>query len=84
MKYILAIVGLWLTILYSANASSQEIVMVKDRKSDITYALVTSCRTKSQPRYVRVARPEVGEEVYMKTKKNRRHKCRVVKAIAIT
>ena len=84
MKYLVGILALWLSLLYSAYANSQEIVMVKDRKSEITYALVTSCETKSPPRYVRVSRPEVGEEVYMKTVKNRRHKCRVVKAIAIT
>ena len=83
MKIILGIVGLWLFILYSANASSQEIVMVKDRKSEVTYALVTSCETRSKPRHVRVARPEVGEDVYLRTSKGR-HKCKVVKAIKIT
>ena len=80
MKIIPILLGLCI----AAPSFAQEIVMVKDRKSDITYALVTSCEAKSQPRYVRVARPEVGEEVYMRTKKNRRLKCRVVKAIAIT
>ena len=79
MKIIPILLGLCI----AAPSFAQEIVMVKDRKSDITYALVTSCETKSKPRYVRVARPEVGEDVYLRTSKGR-HKCKVVKAIKIT
>ena len=79
MKIIPILLGLCI----AAPSFAQEIVMVKDRKSEVTYALVTSCETKSQPRYVRVARPEVGENVYLRTSKGR-HKCKVVKAIKIT
>ena len=47
MKYILTVVGLWLFMLYSAQAYSQEIVVVE--KQGKTYALVTSCTTTSRP-----------------------------------
>lgn len=79
MKIIPILLGLCI----AAPSFAQEIVMVKDRKSDVTYALVTSCETRSKPRHVRVARPEVGEDVYLRTSKGR-HKCKVVKAIKIT
>ena len=79
MKIIPILLGLCI----AAPSFAQEIVMVKDRKSEVTYALVTSCETKSKPRHVRVARPEVGENVYLRTSKGR-HKCKVVKAIKIT
>ena len=79
MKIIPILLGLCI----ATPSFAQEIVMVKDRKSEVTYALVTSCETKSKPRYVRVARPEVGENVYLRTSKGR-HKCKVVKAIKIT
>lgn len=79
MKIIPILLGLCI----AAPSFAQEIVMVKDRKSDVTYALVTSCETKSKPQHVRVARPEVGENVYLRTSKGR-HKCKVVKAIKIT
>ena len=79
MKIIPILLGLCI----AAPSFAQEIVMVKDRKSEVTYALVTSCETKSKPRHVRVARPEVGEDVYLRTSKGR-HKCKVVKAIKIT
>ena len=79
MKIIPILLGLCI----AAPSFAQEIVMVKDKKSEVTYALVTSCETKSKPRHVRVARPEVGENVYLRTSKGR-HKCKVVKAIKIT
>ena len=79
MKIIPILLGLCI----AAPSFAQEIVMVKDRKSEVTYALVTSCETKSKPRHVRVARPEVGEAVYLRTSKGR-HKCKVVKAVKIT
>ena len=79
MKIIPILLGLCI----AAPSFAQEIVMVKDRKSEVTYALVTSCETKSKPRHVRVARPEVGEDVYLRTSKGR-HKCKVVKAVKIT
>jgi len=79
MKIIPILLGLCI----AAPSFAQEIVMVKDRKSEVTYALVTSCETKSKPRHVRVAKPEVGENVYLRTSKGR-HKCKVVKAIKIT
>ena len=79
MKIIPILLGLCI----AAPSFAQEIVMVKDRKSEVTYALVTSCETRSKPRHVRVARPEVGEDVYLRTSKGR-HKCKVVKAIKIT
>ena len=82
MKYILAIVGLWLSMLYSANASSQEIVVVE--KQGKTYALVTSCTTTSRPTAVSVrGKPEKGSIVVMKTRK-KTHKCEVKKAVFIT
>ena len=82
MKYILAIVGLWLSILYSANASSQEIVVVE--KQGKTYALVTSCTTTSRPTAIQVrGRPEKGSTVILKTRK-KTHKCEVKKAVFIT
>ena len=82
MKYILAIVGLWLSILYSANASSQEIVVVE--KQGKTYALVTSCTTTSRPTAVSVrGKPEKGSIVVMKTRK-KTHKCEVTKSVFIT
>jgi len=79
MKIIPILLGLCI----AAPSFAQEIVMVKDKKSEVTYALVTSCETRSKPRHVRVARPEVGEDVYLRTSKGR-HKCKVVKAIKIT
>jgi len=79
MKIIPILLGLCI----ATPSFAQEIVMVKDKKSEVTYALVTSCETKSKPRHVRVARPEVGEDVYLRTSKGR-HKCKVVKAIKIT
>ena len=79
MKIIPILLGLCI----ATPSFAQEIVMVKDKKSEVTYALVTSCETRSKPRHVRVARPEVGEDVYLRTSKGR-HKCKVVKAIKIT
>ena len=82
MKYILAIVGLWLSILYSAHASSQEIVVVE--KQGKTYALVTSCTTTSRPTAIQVrGRPEKGSTVVLKTRK-KTHKCEIKKAVFIT
>jgi len=82
MKYLLTVVGLWLFMLYSAQAYSQEIVVVE--KQGKTYALVTSCTTTSRPTAISVrGKPEKGSTVVMKTRK-KTHKCEVTKAVFIT
>ena len=80
MKYILAIVGLWLTILYSANASSQEIVLVKERAT--VYAVVTDCRADGRPLQVRYQKLERGSEVTIKTR-NQRLRCTITKVVKV-
>ena len=78
MKYLLIVAGL----LYSAQAYSQEIVVVE--KQGKTYALVTSCTTTSRPTAVQVrGKPEKGSTVVMKTRK-KTHKCEVKKAVVLT
>ena len=80
MKYILAIVGIWLSILYSANASSQEIVLVKERQ--VVYAVVTDCRANGRPLQVRYTKLERGSEVTIKTR-NQRLRCNITKVVKV-
>lgn len=79
MKYLLLA-----TALLSANAFSEEIVVVQDAKRDY-YALVTSCQLDSAVRSVRVKDKDakVGNEVLLKTR-TRTQKCEIKKVVKIT
>lgn len=77
MKYVLVLLAI-----FSANTIAQEVVLVKHKEKQ--YALVTDCKFRSQPNYVRVNRPVEGEPVYMKSRNGKRQRCTVKKAIRIT
>ena len=78
MKTILLIVA---GLLISAQAYSQEIVVVKSKGEQ--WALVTTCETTSRPTAVKVNKPEKGQKVILKTKR-RTHRCEVTKAVKLT
>ena len=78
MKNILLIVA---GLLISAQAYSQEIVVVKSKGEQ--WALVTTCETTSRPTAIKVKKPEKGQKVILKTKR-RTHRCEVTKAVKLT
>lgn len=78
MKYLLIVAGL----LLSANAFSEEIVILKDKESKV--AVVTSCKTDSRPIAVTIRKLEKGEAVLMRTADRRRLKCIVEKVVKVT
>jgi len=78
MKYLLIVAG----FLISASAYSQEIVILKHKEAK--YAVVTSCKTQSRPVAVTIRKLEKGQQVFMRTANQRRHKCEVEKVVKVT